>query len=380
MKKLTEKEVRDYLKEHGGWNLLSTYDGIHDNIVIEKDGYKTITCLASFRNNANAIIFGVRNPFYKENIMLLINRLNSKVVFVDARGVKKSGKHRIVVDMIDENGHSFSKTIEHILNPNERLCCKVCSRKEQTENHREKFTKKWIDKINYEKYKLIDNPEFITADTVIDVEEIETGYRFTANIRSVVKGTLQAFNVFSNRKYFLYNLKIYGIKNGLQSTPLRIGDITSSHNKVVFKCNCGNTFERSIYKWMDGRDLCINCSQVQSSYERLFEEYLIDKKYKYKKEYRFNDCRDEKPLPFDFYITSFDCLVEIDGQQHFEPTKFDGDINTANKKFLLQKKHDNIKNNYCKNKNIPLLRLPYFCFEDGTWIDKFNHFIKTVKD
>lgn len=368
------------MNEHGGWNLLSTYNGIHDSIVIEKDGYKTTTCLASFRNNANAIIFGVRNPFYKENIMLLINRLNPKVMFVDARGVKKSGKHRIVVDMIDENGHSFSKTIEHILNPNERLCCKVCSRKEQTESHREKFTKKWIDKINYEKYKLIDNPEFITADTAINVEEIETGYRFTANIRSVVKGTLQAFNVFSNRKYFLYNLKIYGIKNGLQSAPLRIGDITSSHNKAVFKCNCGNTFERSIYKWMDGRDLCINCSQVQSSYERLFEEYLIDKKYKYKKEYRFNDCRDEKPLPFDFYITSFDCLVEIDGQQHFEPTKFDGDINTANKKFLLQKKHDNIKNNYCKNKNIPLLRLPYFCFEDGTWIDKFNHFIKTVKD
>ena len=55
MKKLTEKEVRDYLKEHGGWNLLSTYDGIHDSIVIEKDGYKTTTCLASFRNNDNAI-------------------------------------------------------------------------------------------------------------------------------------------------------------------------------------------------------------------------------------------------------------------------------------------------------------------------------------
>ena len=380
MKKITEEEVREYLKAHGCWNLLSTYDGIHNSIVIEKDGYKTTTCLASFRNNNNAIIFGVRNPFYKENIMLLINRLNPKVVFVGARGVKKSGKHRIVVDMIDENGHAFSKTIEHILNSNERLCCKMCSRKEQTKSHREKFTRKWIDKINYEKYKLIDNPKFITADTVMDVEEIETGYRFTANIRAVIKGTLQAFNIFSNRKYFLYNLKIYGMKNGLQSTPLRIGDVTSSHNKVVFKCNCGNTFERSIYKWMDGRDLCINCSQAQSSYERLFEEYLIDKKYKYKKEYRFNDCRDEKPLPFDFYIATFDCLVEIDGQQHFEPTKFDGDIDIANKKFALQQKHDNIKNNYCKNKDIPLLRLPYFCFEDGTWIEKFNHFIKTVKD
>ena len=102
--------------------------------------------------------------------------------------------------------------------------------------------------------------------------------------------------------------------------------------------------------------------------------------YEDEKEYGFNDCRDEKPLPFDFYITSFDCLIEIDGQQHFEPTQFDGDIKIANKKFTLQQKHDTIKNNYCKDKNIPLLRLPYFCFEDGTWIEKFNHFIKTVKD
>ena len=153
MKKLTEKEVRTYLHDNGGWNLLSTYDGIHGNIVIEKDGYKTTTCFVSFRNNHNAIIFGVRNPFYKENIKLFINRLNPKVKFVDARGVKKSGKHRIVVDMIDENGHRFSKTIEHILNPNERLCCKICSRKTQTDNHREKFTRKWLSKINKEKWR-----------------------------------------------------------------------------------------------------------------------------------------------------------------------------------------------------------------------------------
>ena len=380
MKKFTEKEVRDYLYNNGGWNLSSAYVGTHDTIVIEKDGYKATTCFSTFRNNNNAIIFGVRNPFCKENIKLLLNRLNSKVTFVDAKGVTNGGKHRIIVDMIDENGHSFSKTMEHILNPNERLCCKICSRKEQTNNHREKFTKKWIDRINCEKYKLVEVPEFITADTVIDVEEIATGYRFTANIRTIVNGTPQAFNVFANRKYFLYNLKIYGARNGLQSIPVSIGDLTSSQNKVVFKCNCGNTFERSIYKWMDGRDLCANCSQVQSLYERVFEEHLIDKKYEYKKEYRFNDCRDDKPLPFDFYITPFDCLVEIDGQQHFEPVKFGGDAETANKRFALQQKHDSIKDNYCKEKNIPFLRLPYFCFEDGTWIEKFIHFIKTVKD
>ena len=166
MKKLTEKEVRTYLHDNGGWNLLSTYDGIHGNIVIEKDGYKTTTCFVSFRNNHNAIIFGIRNPFYKENIKLFINRLNPKVKFVDARGVKKSGKHRIVVDMIDENGHRFSKTIEHILNPNERLCCKICSRKTQTDNHREKFNRKWLSKINKEEGKFLYNKKVYYYSTI----------------------------------------------------------------------------------------------------------------------------------------------------------------------------------------------------------------------
>lgn len=380
MKKISEEEVRNYLFNNGGWKLLSKYTGTHNDIIIERNGYKCKTCFTSFRKNNNAIIFGVRNPFYKENIKILIERIDKNVLFIDARGVNKGGKYRLVVDMIDANGHKFSKTIEHILNEKEGLCCKLCARKEQTKRHREKFTTEWLNRIDNSKYKVLKSPDYITADSILEVEEISTGYRFTSNIRSLVKYSIQPFNVYVNKTFFLYNLKIYGEKYGLYSTPIKISDTDLSHTKVLFKCKCGKEFERSIYKWMDGRDVCKSCSQLQSSYERMFESYLIENKIKYIPEYRFNNCRDIKPLPFDFYLPEFDCLIEIDGEQHFRPVKFGNDKDAPDKRFNLQQKHDKIKEDYCKSNKIALLRIPYICFNDGTWEQVFNHFIKTVKE
>ena len=43
------------------------------------------------------------------------------------------------------------------------------------------------------------------------------------------------------------------------------------------------------------------------------------------------------------------------------------------------KKHDKLKQMYCNDNNIPLLRIPYTWFDDETWKEKFNHFIKPLR-
>lgn len=60
-------------------------------------------------------------------------------------------------------------------------------------------------------------------------------------------------------------------------------------------------------------------------------------------------------LPFDFYLPSYNILIEYDGEHHFQPVKGWG----GEEKFKLTQKNDEIKNNYCKDNNITLLRLPY---------------------
>ena len=36
MKKISEQEVREYLKKHGGWELISEYINTHTSIVITR--------------------------------------------------------------------------------------------------------------------------------------------------------------------------------------------------------------------------------------------------------------------------------------------------------------------------------------------------------
>ena len=66
-------------------------------------------------------------------------------------------------------------------------------------------------------------------------------------------------------------------------------------------------------------------------------------------------------MPFDFYLPEYNVCIEYDGIQHFEPTRFNKKmtIEEANDNFIQQKFRDEIKNNYCKNNNIKLLRIPY---------------------
>ena len=78
----------------------------------------------------------------------------------------------------------------------------------------------------------------------------------------------------------------------------------------------------------------------------------------YKTEKRFVDCRNKLPLSFDFqiYIDEglFYILLEYDGRQHFKEA--DGFWECLEK---VQKK-DKIKDEWCKENNIELIRIPYW--------------------
>ena len=55
-------------------------------------------------------------------------------------------------------------------------------------------------------------------------------------------------------------------------------------------------------------------------------------------------------------------IIEFDGRQHFEPIEYFGGVNA----FEIGKIRDKIKNEWCKEKGFPLLRIPYY---DRKYID-----------
>lgn len=57
---------------------------------------------------------------------------------------------------------------------------------------------------------------------------------------------------------------------------------------------------------------------------------------------------------FDFYINN-SFLLEYDGEQHFQ----EKDLNYFKDNLEKRQLHDKIKNEWCKNNNIPLKRISY---------------------
>ena len=69
----------------------------------------------------------------------------------------------------------------------------------------------------------------------------------------------------------------------------------------------------------------------------------------------FKKCKNVRMLPYDFFISSLNICIEYDGRQHFESIDYYGGVEA----FERLKKNDAIKNKYCNDNDIRLVRISY---------------------
>lgn len=142
---------------------------------------------------------------------------------------------------------------------------------------------------------------------------------------------------------------------------------------MVYKEVDGNEWETSPISLLIG----IGCPSCNSSKgEKQVEEYLKENLIPYKAQHTFNGCRYKKKLPFDFYLPTLNVAIEYDGIQHFEPVEVFG----GKESFELQVIKDNIKNIYCKDKGIKLIRIPYTVDDIGEFLDEGLKQTKQAKE
>ena len=93
---------------------------------------------------------------------------------------------------------------------------------------------------------------------------------------------------------------------------------------------------------------------------------ILDKlNIKYEIEKRFSDCKYKNTLPFDFYLTDLNICIEYNGQQHYNVVDFSSrNPKRAKEQFRLIQVRDQIKKDYCKNKDIKLIIIPYYEFDN----------------
>lgn len=100
-------------------------------------------------------------------------------------------------------------------------------------------------------------------------------------------------------------------------------------------------------------------AERMSSGEYAIKGVLNSMNVQYQREMRFADCKDIRPLPFDFYLPQHVAAIEFDGQQHFRSVECWG----GQERLEQTQRNDAVKTAYCIANNIRLLRIKYSDFE-----------------
>lgn len=133
------------------------------------------------------------------------------------------------------------------------------------------------------------------------------------------------------------------------------------HDKVVIwhcRCECGNEIDVLGTCLRNNNTKSCGCLG-RSAGEFKIRELLKSNSFIFEEQKIFKDCKDKRVLPFDFYINN-KYLIEFDGKQHYY---FSTGWSTEEKFFETQK-HDKIKNQYCFKHHIPIIRIPYWHYDD----------------
>lgn len=65
-------------------------------------------------------------------------------------------------------------------------------------------------------------------------------------------------------------------------------------------------------------------------------------------------------MPFDFYLTDYNCCIEVDGEQHYyDYSNIYSSSKRKDNNFQDRQKKDQIKNSFCQINGIKLIRLKY---------------------
>lgn len=151
--------------------------------------------------------------------------------------------------------------------------------------------------------------------------------------------------------------------NAIDLTGKKFGKLTAKYyirgngktkRKWFCECECGNS--TIVCTWDLIRENTLSCGCMKQSHMELYiENLLTENNIDFIQQCRFDNCRNVRSLPFDFYLPDYKVCIEYDGKQHFEPVDFFG----GQKAFEQRKINDNMKTNYCLENGISLMRLPY---------------------
>lgn len=144
-------------------------------------------------------------------------------------------------------------------------------------------------------------------------------------------------------------------KNILKVNPkIKILSDVYKNNASPLLCKClicGHEWHSRYHDLMVNKS-CPLCNASKG--EKIIYQWLRDHNFNFRFQYKFKNCKHKLPLPFDFYLVNLNICIEFDGELHYKQ------INWERFNLNVQKERDKIKDEFCKENNIKLIRISYW--------------------
>lgn len=368
------EEAKNKFKSKG-FNLLEEdYTNNRTKLKVEKDGYIGLMNLDSLQSGKSFAICHKNNPYSIQNIQSYLDRNSTNAKILSDVYTNNSEKLKFQCKC----GEIFYRSWSDLCATSYAKCPK-CSIEERASKRRVKDTRvaKEFEACGYKILKM----DYKNIDTRILCEDGKgyIGYFSLHGLRA--KHEMNPFNQPDLLKdYKIHNLNNYLRLNNRKLKVLDIVGISDNLTTEILLCQCpkcGKQFEIAKATFFFGKDCCFKCANTFSHYSVIVENWLKDNNINFIREKKFKDCVDKISLPFDFYVEQNNVCIEVDGEGHFYPVNFKG---TSDEKalsgFQKTKKHDKIKDEYCKNNGVRLVRISYIEIKNKTYKEKLANIFK----
>lgn len=125
---------------------------------------------------------------------------------------------------------------------------------------------------------------------------------------------------------------------------------TNNHGEKLYlcQCDCGNQTIVASGKLSNGDTQSCGC--LVSKGEAFIKKWLTEHNIIFESQKTFEDLKLIRPLKFDFYLPTYNILIEYQGIQHL----YNNDFGQQQREIT-----DDMKKIYCNKKNIPLYEIWY---------------------
>ena len=156
-------------------------------------------------------------------------------------------------------------------------------------------------------------------------------------------------------------IDLIGQKFGHLTVVERNGSDARGEAKWLCQCDCGNpnlisVIGSNLRKGHTQSCGCERMSHGQLAIMKLLKENNID----FEQEKVFFKFSNGHVAKFDFFVNN-SYIIEYDGETHYNYNLHGWH---TKEQLLAQQQRDAIKNQWCKNNNIPLIRIPFFHLKD----------------